>query len=138
MQHVRYNAIGVEQESSLGSMIASRWFWVSAAFFLVLYNGDWLKGNAGGAILAGGAIGLVNVLLSFGIALLLYSKTDLEPNFFLSALILFVSNLLTLIIVAPFIPNDFKSFGDYCLGAAVMVLLVGAAQSIPKVFKIGG
>jgi hypothetical protein len=37
----------------------------------------------------------------------------------------------------PFVPSDFDGFGDDFLGALTMMALVGAAQSIPRIFKIG-
>lgn len=127
----------MDEDASLGSMIATRWFWVAAAFFLVIHFGDWIKVNLGAEILIAAAIGLVNVIIFFVLAHLVISKLNLTPNLLITAIVLFVANLLTLYAIAPFVPSDFKGFGDYCIGAAMMVVLVGTAQSIPQVFRPG-
>ncbi|MFN8138899.1 MAG: hypothetical protein U0R49_03770 [Fimbriimonadales bacterium] len=126
------------EEQSIGSAIARRWFWVSAAFFLLIQFGDWIKPHLFWAIVIAGAIGLLNVSLLFGLMVFAHQKLNLRPHLILSVIILLAANMLTLLVLTPFLPNDFKGIGDYFLGAITMTILVGMAQSIPDVFKPGG
>lgn len=128
----------MEEEQSIGSAIARRWFWVSAAFFLLIQFGDWIKPHLFWAIVIAGVIGLLNVSLLFGLMVFAHQKLNLRPNLILTVIILLAANMLTLLILTPFLPNDFKGFGDYFLGAITMTILVGMAQSIPDVFNPGG
>lgn len=128
----------MEEEHSLGSAIAKRWFWVTAAFFLLIRFGDWIKLSWFWGIVLAANIGLLNVSLLFGMMTFAHAKLKLSPNIILTAIILLASNMLTLLILTPFLPNDFKGIGDYFLGAITMTILVGMAQSIPDVFKPGG
>jgi hypothetical protein len=127
----------MDEHDDLFTAIASRWFWVAAAFFLVIQYGNWIKIHWIWGIFLAGLIALVNVAVMFGLMAWVFTKTKWSPNIFLTVAILLVANMITLLVFSPFVPNDFKGIGDYFIGSLVMVLLVGAAQSIPEMFKLG-
>lgn len=125
----------MDEQDKLINTIASRWFWVAVAFFLLIQFGDWIKVPWIWGVLLAALIALFNVAIFFGLSAWVLSKVRLSPNIFVSAVLLIVANMATLAVLSLFLPNDFKGIGDYFIGAIMMVLLVGAAQSIPRIFQ---
>jgi hypothetical protein len=124
-----------EQDEAIEA-IASTWFWVATAFFLVIQFGDWIRVHWALGLLIAAGLALVNVVVFFGQVLFFSAKLNLRSNLFLTALELLVANMATLAVAGLFLPTNFKGPGDFFLGAIGMVVLVGAARAIGSLFRL--
>jgi hypothetical protein len=124
-----------EQDEAIEA-IAGTWFWVAAAFFLVIQFGDWIRVHWALGLLIAAGLALVNVVVFFGQVWFLSSKLNLRSNLFVTAVELLIANIATLAVAGLFMPTNFKGPGDFLLGALGMVVLVGAARSIGSLVRL--
>jgi len=129
-------ASGMAEQDEAIEAIAGTWFWVAAAFFLVIQFGDWIRVHWALGLLIAAGLAIVNVAVFFGLVWVQSAKLGLRSNLLWTAVELIVANMATLGVAALFLPTNFKGVGDFLLGAIGMVVLVGAARAIGSLFRL--
>lgn len=116
--------------------IATTWFWIAVALFLVLQFGDSIRVHGALGLLIAGEPAIVNVAVFFGLVCVRSAKLGFRSNLLWATVEPMIATMATLGVAALFLPVHFKGVGDFLIGAAGLVILIEAALGFGGLYRL--